>query len=102
MVIFLLFLFQNALAGVTASGLVTADAPRRPASVVEVSGAALAGVTAHTVLPAARLQDRLPRDVLAVHDVDEDPVTHVKHTLTLGGSSTEGAFVIIFEISSRN
>lgn len=54
---FLLFLFQNALTGVATSGLVTADAPWKPAPVVEVSGAALTGVAADTVLSAARLQD---------------------------------------------
>lgn len=72
---FLLFLFQNALTGVATSGLVTADAPWKPAPVVEVSGAALTGVAADTVLSAARLQDRLPRDVLPIHDVDKDSVT---------------------------
>lgn len=77
--IFLLFLFQNALTGVTVSGLFTADAPPKPTSVIEVGGTALTGVTANTVLSAARLQDGLPRDIFSIHKINKNS-THHRHT----------------------
>lgn len=74
-------LFQNALTGVAARGLLTADAPQEPAALIKVGSAALTGVAAHAVLPAAGLQDGLPRDVLPIHEVHEDPAVHRAHSL---------------------
>lgn len=75
----LLLLLQNALAGVAAGSLLAADAPQEPSALLAVGGAALAGVAAHAVLTAARLQDGLPRDVRPVHQVHEHPAA-IAHT----------------------
>ena len=62
-----------AVAGVAVRRVVVAHTAADQPPLVKVGGAALAGVAAHTVLPAARLQDGLPRDGLPVLHVHKQP-----------------------------
>ena len=66
-------LLCDAVTGVAVRRLVVAEAASDHPPLVEVGGAALARVAAHAVLPAARLQDGLPRDGLPVLHIHKQP-----------------------------
>lgn len=68
-------LLRHAVAGVAVRGgaVVMAEAAADHAALLEVGGAALAGVAAHAVLSAAGLEDGLAGEGLAVLHVHEQP-----------------------------
>lgn len=97
--VFFLFLFQNTLTSVTTSGVFTTNTPQNSSSVIEVSSTAFTGITANTVLSAARLQDGLTRDIFPVHNINEDPTISKIDTSTLGNSYAEDKFIMILKKS---
>lgn len=72
-------LLGDPIAGVAVRRLLVAQAAAHHPPLFKVGGAALAGVAAHAVLPAAGLQDRLPGERFPVPHIHKQPaVNHRK------------------------